>query len=478
LISAAEGVASQGLRPGDGMRGYLQLIMLKVGAFGSVLLLAQYRWWLGVGVAVAAMIVRRHILTVWFQTAEALNGDIAELRRVEYLRDLALRPAAAKETRIFSLGPWLAGQHQKAWATAMEPVWKRRERSAWRMTVVDSAVLVIAVAAGVPIVVGLASGDLSVARAVVLCGALTAIIGLGGFLPNADFPIRYACLALPPMLELERRLADRGQRERPAIASGGAARGRLELSGIVFHYPGSDRAVLNGLDLAIEPGSKVALVGANGAGKSTIIKLLARLYEPTSGTITVSGTNLADFDVNQWRKQIGVIFQDFARYELPARDNVGFGAIHLRDDAEALDEAAGKAGLLDLIGRMPRGWDSTLSRAYEGGADLSGGQWQRVALARALMAVRGGAQVLVLDEPTAALDVRAEAEFYERFMELAAETTTIIVSHRFSTVRRAERICVLSDGCIIEDGSHEQLVAAGGVYARMFRLQAVRITGE
>lgn len=476
LISAADGVAGQGQRPGDGVRGYLQLITLKVGAFGSVLLLAQYRWWLGAGVAAGAMIIRRHILRLWFQNRQALHGEVAGLRRAEYLRDLALRPEAAKETRIFGLGPWLGGRHQAVWAAAMDPVWRRRRQIGRQTTVVDAAVLALAAAAGVPIAAGLISGSLSVARAVVLCGALSAVIGLGGFLPDADFPIRYACLALPPLLALEERLGTRPAGG--ATAGGCPVRGRLEFSAVGFTYPGSDRAVLDGLDLVIEPGSKVALVGANGAGKTTVIKLLARLYEPNSGTITVNGTSLADLDVSQWREQIGVIFQDFVRYELPARDNVGFGAVRLRDDAGALEETARKAGILPLIAELPRGWDSVLSRGYQGGADLSGGQWQRVALARALMAVRGGAHVLVLDEPTAALDVRAEAEFYQRFLELAGDTTTIIVSHRFSTVRRADRICVLGGGRIIEDGSHDQLIAAGGAYARMFRLQAGRITGE
>ncbi len=479
LISAAEGIAGQGQRPGDGMRGYLKLITLKVGAFGSVVLLADYRWWLGLGVAAGAMLIRRHILRIWFQTNEALHGEVAGLRRTEYIRDLALRPDAAKETRIFGLGAWLRSRHQAVWTTAMGPVWQRRRHIAWQQAAVDFASLGLAAAAAVPIVLGLISGSLSVSHAVVLCGALSAVIGLGGFLPDADFPIRSACVALPPMVALEKRLGQREEPARPAVRNGWQEEPvRLAFSGVCFRYPGSDRDVVERLDLSIESGSKVALVGANGAGKTTVIKLLAGLYAPTSGTIAVNGISLTDLDVSQWRQQLGVIFQDFCRYELPARDNVGFGAIQIRDDADALDAVAAKAGVLRLIQGLPLGWDSVLSRAYGGGADLSGGQWQRVALARALMAVRGGARVLVLDEPTAALDVRAEAEFYERFLELAGDTTTIIVSHRFSTVRRADRICVLDGGRITEDGSHDQLIAAGGAYARMFRLQAVRITGE
>ncbi|WP_159079454.1 ABC transporter ATP-binding protein [Plantactinospora sp. BC1] len=496
LISTAQGIASPGQGPGSGARGYLNLIALKAGAFGSILLLAQYRWWLGLGVAAGAMVIRRHILAIWFQTAQALSGDVPGLRRSEYLRDLALRPETAKETRLFGLGGWLVGRHDTAWTTAMAPVWRRRRSIGWRMTVVDLAVLVLAALAGVPIVLGLVSGDLDAAQAVVLGGALTAIVGLGGFLPDADFPIRYGCLTLPSLLELEARMTARRNADAPAgtlpTVDGGRSGaappepappepappagplGDIRFDRVGFHYPGVDRPVVDGVDLTIADGSTVALVGANGAGKTTIIKLLTRLYEPTSGSIRVGDTDLRDLDPERWRRRLAVIFQDFARYELSARDNVGFGALDLLDDRTALEEAADRAGVLAAIRGMPRGWDSPLSRNYSGGADLSGGQWQRIALARALLAVRAGARVLVLDEPTANLDVRAEAEFYDRFLDLTSGTTTVLVSHRFSTVRRADRICVLDGGRVTEDGSHDELISLGGTYARMFRLQAER----
>ncbi|MGW4209318.1 ABC transporter ATP-binding protein [Lentzea sp. NPDC004789] len=477
LISEAEGIASPGQGPGNGARGYLSLITLKVGAIGSVLLLAQYRWWLGLGVAVAAMVIRRQILASWFQTAEALSGDVSGLRRSEYLRDVALRPETAKESRLFGLGGWLVGRHDSAWTAAMVPVWKRRGRLGWRMLAVDLAVLVLAALAAVPIVLGLTSGELGAAQAVVLGGALTAIVGLGGFLPNADFPIRYGCLTLPPLLKLESRVAAAG----PAVAESRRKtppNGDIRFEGVGFRYPGTDHTVIETLDLTVAAGSTLALVGANGAGKTTIIKLLARLYEPTAGAIRIGDTDLREIDPERWRRQLAVIFQDFARYELSAKDNVGFGALDLAEDAAALDEAAERAGILDAIRRMPGGWDSYLSRNYSGGADLSGGQWQRIALARALLAVRGGARVLVLDEPTANLDVRAEAEFYDRFLDLTAGTTTILVSHRFATVRRADRICVLDGGRVVEDGDHDELIALGGSYARMFRLQAERFVDE
>jgi ATP-binding cassette subfamily B protein len=232
--------------------------------------------------------------------------------------------------------------------------------------------------------------------------------------------------------------------------------------------------VLRSLDLTIEAGTSLAIVGLNGAGKTTLVKLLARLYEPQSGRILVDERPLTDYPVRDWRRRVAAIFQDFVHYELPVRENVGFGAVELLHDDEKIRAALDKAGALDLVDELPHGLDTTLSRGYEDGTDLSGGQWQRVAIARAMMAVEGGASVLVLDEPTASLDVRAEAAFFERFLELTRGLTTVLISHRFSTVRRADRIVVLEDGRVIEDGTHDELLARDGRYAELFRLQAAR----
>ncbi|HVM13812.1 MAG TPA: ATP-binding cassette domain-containing protein, partial [Egibacteraceae bacterium] len=212
----------------------------------------------------------------------------------------------------------------------------------------------------------------------------------------------------------------------------------------------------------------------NGAGKTTLVKLLARLYEPTGGRITVDGVDLRDLDPRRWQRQVAAIFQDFTRYQFSAYDNVAVGALQLAGDRRAVEHAAARAGASDIIESLPGGWDTRLSRQFTGGAGLSGGEWQRLALARALLAVAGGARVLVLDEPTAALDVRAEAEVYDRYLELTRGVTTVLISHRFSTVRRADRIVVLEGGKVVEDGSHDQLVAAGGRYAAMYELQASR----
>jgi len=206
----------------------------------------------------------------------------------------------------------------------------------------------------------------------------------------------------------------------------------------------------------------LAIVGDNGAGKTTLVKLLARLYDPGEGRITVDGRDLRTLDPLAWRQRLAAVFQDFVHYELSAADNIGFGAPQRLHDTEALRRAATRAGALDLIERLPSGWATVLSPGYAGGVDLSGGQWQRIALARALFAVEAGAGVLILDEPTAALDVRAEAELFDRFLSLTQGLTAIIVSHRFSTVRRADRIAVLAEGRIVEQGTHAELLALGG----------------
>jgi len=225
------------------------------------------------------------------------------------------------------------------------------------------------------------------------------------------------------------------------------------------------RTVFDGLDLTIPAGSSLAIVGQNGAGKTTLAKLLCRLYDPTSGSIEVDGVDLREIDVDAWRSRVAAVFQDFVRFELSLRDNVAPAGAPDEDVRAAL-LAAGADGLADL--------DTPLSKQYADGVDLSGGQWQRVALARALCAVRQGAGLVLLDEPTAQLDVRGEQAIFERVLQATRDVTTILVSHRFSTVRKAARICVVEHGRVVELGSHEDLMAAGGRYRTMFELQAER----
>jgi ATP-binding cassette, subfamily B, bacterial len=243
----------------------------------------------------------------------------------------------------------------------------------------------------------------------------------------------------------------------------------IEFRDVSFHYPGSERMVLNQVNFRIAPGERVALVGENGEGKTTFVKLIARLYDPTEGAIFIDGVDLRDYRIEELRNEIGIIFQDFFRYDMAVRDNIATGRVELIKDDAAIWEAARRSGVASIVERLPGGLDQMLGRRFEGGVDLSGGQWQRMALARAYLR---DAQVLILDEPTAALDAVAEAEVFANFAELTQDRMAILISHRFSTVRLADRIVVLAEGHITEDGSHDQLVAHGGRYARLFEMQA------
>jgi ABC-type multidrug transport system fused ATPase/permease subunit len=317
-------------------------------------------------------------------------------------------------------------------------------------------------------------GDLSLAALAVYTQALAGANLYAAFDDHNAY-LSFAAVSVPKMLDLDRRLAAR-QRPHTRPLPPDAPRREIRFHQVSFAYPGAERDALSGLDLRIEAGRSLAIVGENGAGKTSLVKLLCGLYEPAAGRIAVDGVDLAATDPVAWRARIAVLFQDFARYQLSAADNIGLGAPELAGDRAHLVAAAELAGARELVESLPHGWETVLSREYTGGTDLSGGQWQRIALARAMFAVRAGARVLVLDEPTAALDVRAEAELYDRFLELTAGLTTILISHRFSTVRRADRIVVLAGGAVVEDGDHQELLAAGGRYAEMFTLQAARFT--
>jgi ATP-binding cassette, subfamily B, bacterial len=245
----------------------------------------------------------------------------------------------------------------------------------------------------------------------------------------------------------------------------------FRFEGVTFLYPESEHPVFDGLDLEIPWGKTTALVGENGAGKSTLVKLLTRLCDPVAGAIFLNGIDLREYDLEDLRRHIAVVFQEFARYQMPVWENIGLGDVRRLQDRRRIREAARRAGAEALIGRLPAGEETMLGREFEGGVELSGGEWQKIALARAFMR---DAPVLILDEPTAALDARSEHELYRRFLELAAGRTTLLISHRFSTVRMAERILVLEGGAVVEEGDHRGLMARGGRYAELYAMQAER----
>jgi ATP-binding cassette subfamily B protein len=255
-----------------------------------------------------------------------------------------------------------------------------------------------------------------------------------------------------------------GERTLPVALSQG-----IEFRGVGFRYPDNGEWALRNINLTIRPGEKIALVGHNGAGKTTLIKLLSRLYDPTEGMILIDGVDIRELKPIELQNRIGVIFQDFVRYHLPVSENIGFGQIDSVDDMARIVEAARKSGADAVVENLPEGYDTMLGRWFRGGQELSLGQWQKIALARAFMR---DAEILVLDEPTASLDAATEYEIFQHFKELTDGKMAILISHRFSTVRMADRIVVIEAGRITELGSHEELMRLEGAYARLFSMQA------
>ncbi len=314
-------------------------------------------------------------------------------------------------------------------------------------------------------------GHLGLGRLVVFAQAAvgTSLIAFGGL----NWAMDGAAAPVAAVLRLGSAMGPKGSLapppDPPVDAAGRPGR-EVRFRDVSFAYPQGGQPVLDGFDLMVPAGSSVAIVGQNGAGKTTLAKLLCRLYDPGSGSIEVDGVDLRSMAVDDWRSRVTAVFQDFIRFELPLRDNVAPGGAPDYVILAALADAGG-TGLADL--------DTPLAKGYQGGTDLSGGQWQRVALARVLCAVRQGAGLVLLDEPTAQLDVRGEAEIFGRILAATRGATTILISHRFSTVRQADRICVLEQGRVVELGTHDELMAKGGRYHTMFSLQAERFgTGE
>jgi ABC-type multidrug transport system fused ATPase/permease subunit len=308
-----------------------------------------------------------------------------------------------------------------------------------------------------------ADGSLPLDRLVTFASAAvgTGMIAFGGL----SWALDGAAAPAAAVLRLQDAMAPAGALAQGTRSAAGMPAREIRFRGVSFAYPSTGEPVLEAFDLTIPAGSSLAIVGQNGAGKTTLAKLLCRLYDPQAGAIEVDGVDLRELALDSWRARVTAVFQDFVRFELPLRDNVAPGGAPDSAIRAALAEA-GATGLADL--------DVPLSRAQPGGTDLSGGQWQRVALARALCAIRLGAGLVLLDEPTAQLDVRGEAEIFARILRATRNVTTILISHRFSTVRQADCICVLERGRVVELGSHDELMAAGGRYRTMFDLQASR----
>jgi ATP-binding cassette, subfamily B, bacterial len=462
--------------PWSAVRAVVGQATVRLAGAGALFVLATFRWWLALALLIALVHQMREHRVIHRQLVAAQFSRSSAVRRANYLRDLALRPPAAKESRVFGLAQWIVERFEAAFNEALGELRRRRARS-WRRLPVATLPVVVAVIVALVLVAQAASaGDIGVGALVVYAQAVIASLALGA--PTEfDLYVEEASAVVNAVRDLEEASGTDPRLRLGGTGHVGAKPEReVRFESVSFRYPGHEGVVLQHLDLVIPAGHSLAIVGGNGAGKTTLVKLLARLYDPTDGRITVDGTDLAALDPAAWQERIAAVFQDFVRYPFTAADNVGMGAVDRRGDSEALRRAAEGAGALSMIEGLPNGWATVLDRTFIDGVELSGGQWQLIALARALLAASAGAGILVLDEPTAHLDVRAEAAFYDRFLAATHGLTTILVSHRFSTVRRAERIVVLDDGRVVESGTHDDLVARGGRYATMFSLQAGRFT--
>jgi ABC-type multidrug transport system fused ATPase/permease subunit len=439
-----------------------------IGGTASAVILVRYTWWAPLVLA-GAWISTHWLLresAVWHDrnTAEVRGAQ----RDADYAYRLAVDPPASKELRLFGIAGWTIDRfiakrtrlHELQYAAT-----RLRERPVlWSLLIVVSANALVfwSVASAA------SAGRISLGETVVYvqCAVGVSMIAFGGF----SWALDGAAAPVAAVLRLEAAMRPAGALRCGNRQADALPAKEIRLRNVTFAYPASSSdsskpaaPVLQDFELTIPAGTSIAIVGQNGAGKTTLAKLLCRLYDPQSGSIEIDGVNLREFDLASWRSRVTAVFQDFMRLELSLRENVApAGAPD--DVIRAALDSAGAANLAAL--------GTVLARGYEGGTDLSGGQWQRVALARALAAVKLGAGVVLLDEPTAQLDVRGEAEIFDRLLAATRHCTTILISHRFSTVRHADRICVLEHGRVIELGTHDELMALGGRYRTMFELQA------
>ncbi len=438
-----------------------------VGGLASAAVLAAFAWWAPL-VLGGAWLATHWLLRESGVWKDRNTDEVREAQRhADYTYKLAVEPPAAKEIRLFGLSGWIVERFRQSRRQLFELRWEAtrlRERP-----VVGSLVLVLAANLVVfgSMALAASAGELPLEQLVTFASAAisTSMIAFGGL----SWALDGAAAPAAAVVRLRDSMERVGGLQRGTGSASGMPAREIRFRDVRFAYPTTEEPVLEGFDLVIPAGSSLAIVGQNGAGKTTLAKLLCRLYEPQAGAIEIDGVDLASLELDGWRRRVTAVFQDFIRFELSLRENVA------PDGApdDVIRAALAEAGA-EQLGEL----DTILARGYAGGTELSGGQWQRVALARTLCAVRQGAGVVLLDEPTAQLDVRGEAEIFKRILAATRHVTTILISHRFSTVRHADRICVLEHGRVVELGTHDELMAARGRYCTMFELQASRFEDE
>ena len=437
-----------------------------VGGLAAAVVLYGFSWWAPI-VLVSAWLATHWLLRESGIWRDRNTDDVRSAQRdADYAYRLAVDPPASKELRLFGLVRWnidrFVARRTRLHALQYEATRLRQRPLTWSVLIVTAANVAVLWS----IAAAAAAGRIDLGEIVIYaqCAVATSMIAFGGLnwaLDGASAPVAAVRRLLPAMASAGRLTS--GERSAARLPAR-----QIRFRDVTFAYPGGT-PVLDGFDLTIPAGTSLAIVGQNGAGKTTLAKLLCRLYDPQNGGIEIDGVDVRNLDLTEWRTRLAAVFQDFTRFELSLRDNVAPSGAPDDVVLSALD-AAGASKLARL--------DTVLARGYDDGIELSGGQWQRVALARALCAVKEGAGVVLLDEPTAQLDVRGEAEIFERILAATRHCTTILISHRFSTVRHVDRICVLERGKVVEFGTHVELMALNGRYRTMFDLQAQRFGAE
>jgi ATP-binding cassette subfamily B protein len=448
----------------------VQLLQQGIVLASFAVLLARLSWW-SAGIIVLASLPAFIAEARMSRDAFRLNSWRApEGRRANYLEWILTRDAHVKEVKIYGVGPLILQRYR----TLFEKFYAEDRALAFRRTIWGLLLGALSLLAFYASYIWMAQkaslaaisiGDLTLYLTVFRQGQSSfqsVLSGVAGLYEDGLYMTN-----LFTYLDIE--TAGEVARVNPPLIP--AAKGPLsiEFRDVSFRYPGTEKWVLRHVNLSVAPGEKLALVGDNGAGKSTLIKLLSRLYDPTEGAILYGGVDLRDMEPSELRRRMGVVFQDFVRYQFTVSENIGLGSVEHLADRPRIESAADRGGAGAVIRALPKQFDTMLGGWFEDGQELSGGQWQKIAIARAFMR---DAEVLILDEPTAALDAEAEHDLFGRMQDLAADRSAILISHRFSTVRRADRIAVIRDGSVEEMGTHQSLLEKNGRYAQLYRLQA------
>ncbi len=478
-VSRASNIGAGTFRsPGKAAVGQILLTFRVFSACAATILLSLYFPVLALGLLAASLLMRSIIRRQWMYLASVMSAGERGARRVRYWTDVAGGREAAKEVRLFGLVAWAVRRRTREALESAADLWQARAEVLGKQWWTIGIALGSAASALFFPALAFRRDEIS-AGELMTCLTAAWVIFQVSFMGMEAFDIEYGFDAVQAL----QRLENRGRRDGLAFSGGMPEKGRtapaeVRLEKVTFRYPGSDQAVLDELDLHISSGEVLAIVGNSGVGKTTLIKLLAGLYETDEGRITVDGTDLSEIDAEAWRGRLAVVFQDFNRYPLSAVLNVALGAPEAMHDTAGAVRAMTRISGGTLPGSLPFGPDTVLSGEQPDGVDLSGGQWQQIAVARAMFAAQHGRDLIILDEPTAHLDVETEAAFYQRVVTEVRGRSVVLISHRMSTIRHADRIILLSDGKVAESGSHQELMAADGEYARLFKLQAARFRGH